>query len=110
MRGDQYVTLRKTGRDLESLQSILDRLITAKDHASVQISIADVDANGVAQSTSTTFAISGPVRSNGEGDDSINRLATQAGCECLFCKMLRYMMLIARFCSAPQRLVLSKVN
>lgn len=80
MRGDQYVTSH-TGIDIESLQPILDRLITAKDHASVQISIADVDANGVAQSTSTTFAISGPVRSNGESDDSINRLATQAGCE-----------------------------
>ena len=60
-----------------------DRLITAKDHAAIQISVADVDANGVAQGTSTSFAISGPVRAMGESDDSLNRLATKAGCESL---------------------------
>ena len=59
-----------------------DRLITSKDHASVQLSIADVDANGRALSTSTTFALCGQVRSQGESDDSINRLATKAGREC----------------------------
>ena len=58
----------------------LDRLITSKDHASVQIVVADVDANGRALSTSTTFALCGQVRSQGESDDSINRLATKAGC------------------------------
>jgi len=58
-------------------------LITAKDHAAIQISVADVDANGVAQSTSTSFAISGQVRAMGESDDSLNRLATQAGRESL---------------------------
>ncbi|KAK2466967.1 hypothetical protein APHAL10511_001225 [Amanita phalloides] len=56
-----------------------NRLITSKDHASVQISIADVDANGRALPTSTTFALCGQVRSQGEGDDSLNRLATTAG-------------------------------
>jgi len=56
-----------------------NRLITAKDHAAIQISVADVDANGVAQSTSTSFAISGQVRAMGESDDSLNRLATKAG-------------------------------
>lgn len=56
-----------------------NRLITAKDYASIQINVADVDENGVAQSTSTKFAISGQVRAMGESDDSINRLATQAG-------------------------------
>jgi hypothetical protein len=59
----------------------IDRLIIAKDHASVQIAIADVDENGRALPTSTTFALSGPVRSQGEADDSINRLATKSGCE-----------------------------
>jgi small subunit ribosomal protein S21e len=58
----------------------LDRLITSKDHASVQIAIADVDAEGKALPTSTTFALSGPVRAMGESDDSLNRLATKAGC------------------------------
>lgn len=61
--------------------TISDRLITSKDHASVQISIADVDANGRAMKTSTTFALCGQVRSQGESDDSINRLATKAGRE-----------------------------
>ncbi|EED79533.1 40S ribosomal protein S21 [Postia placenta Mad-698-R] len=56
-----------------------NRLITAKDHASVQISICDVDADGRALATSTTFALCGPVRAMGESDDSLNRLATKAG-------------------------------
>lgn len=60
-----------------------DRLITSKDHASVQISIVDVDANGRALPTTTTFALCGQVRSQGESDDSINRLATKAGRESL---------------------------
>ncbi len=59
-----------------------DRLITSKDHASVQISIADVGADGRALPTSTTFAVCGQVRSQGESDDSLNRLATRAGREC----------------------------
>ncbi|KAF8610151.1 40S ribosomal protein S21 [Ceratobasidium sp. AG-I] len=56
-----------------------NRLITSKDHASVQISIADVDANGKALGTSTSFALCGQVRAMGESDDSLNRLATKAG-------------------------------
>ncbi|KAH9951232.1 40S ribosomal protein S21 [Amylocystis lapponica] len=56
-----------------------NRLITSKDHASVQLSIVDVDADGRALPTSTTFALSGEVRAMGESDDSINRLATKAG-------------------------------
>ncbi|KAF7291001.1 40S ribosomal protein S21 [Mycena chlorophos] len=59
--------------------SATNRLITSKDHASVQISVVDVDANGRALNTSTTFALCGQVRSQGESDDSINRLATKAG-------------------------------
>ncbi|KDQ18526.1 hypothetical protein BOTBODRAFT_28911 [Botryobasidium botryosum FD-172 SS1] len=55
------------------------RLITSKDHASVQIMIADVDAEGKALGTSTTFALCGQVRAMGESDDSINRLATRSG-------------------------------
>ena len=47
----------------------------------MQIVIADVDANGRALQSSTSFALSGQVRAQGEGDDSLNRLATQAGCK-----------------------------
>jgi len=59
--------------------SATNRLITSKDHASVQITIVDVDAEGKALSTGTTFAMSGDVRAMGESDDSVNRLATKAG-------------------------------
>jgi len=41
--------------------------------------IEDVDANGRALPTSTSFALSGQVRAQGEGDDSLKRLATKAG-------------------------------
>ena len=34
-----------------------DQLITSKDHASVQISVVDVDADGKALPTTTTFAL-----------------------------------------------------
>ncbi|KAG9318717.1 hypothetical protein JVU11DRAFT_815 [Chiua virens] len=56
-----------------------NRLITSKDHASVQINVVDVDANGNALNTYTSFALCGQVRSQGESDDSLNRLATKAG-------------------------------
>ncbi|RSH87990.1 40S ribosomal protein S21 [Apiotrichum porosum] len=57
-----------------------NRLITAKDHASVQITVADVDAEGKAiKGQGTTIALCGQVRSQGEADDSINRIATKEG-------------------------------
>lgn len=56
------------------------RIIEAKDHASVQIAVADVDANGrMIPGQSTVFPLSGFVRQLGEGDDSLNRLAQNAG-------------------------------
>ncbi|PVF98910.1 hypothetical protein CPB86DRAFT_850397 [Serendipita vermifera] len=61
------------------LTHCLDRLITSKDHASIQISIVDVDSEGKALSTVTTFALCGQVRADGEADDSLNRLATKSG-------------------------------
>ena len=62
------------------LDTPTDQLITSKDHASVQISVVDVDADGKALPTTTTFALCGQVRASAESDDSINRLATKAGC------------------------------
>ena len=50
----------------------------------MQISVADVDANGRALGTSTSFALCGQVRSQGESDDSLNRLATKEGRKCTF--------------------------
>ena len=54
-------------------------MITAKDHASVQINIPDVDENGRITNTFKTYALSGFVRAMGESDDSLNRLTTQDG-------------------------------
>ncbi|KAJ2548119.1 40S ribosomal protein S21 [Coemansia sp. RSA 1933] len=59
--------------------SATNRLINSKDHASVQINIADVDEQGRLTGGYKTYAIAGMVRSLGESDDSINRLATTDG-------------------------------
>jgi small subunit ribosomal protein S21e len=59
--------------------SATGKLITAKDHASVQINIADVDAEGRLTGTQKTYALSGFVRSISESDDALNRLATADG-------------------------------
>ncbi|KAJ2721651.1 40S ribosomal protein S21 [Coemansia sp. Benny D115] len=59
--------------------SATNRLIGAKDHASVQINIADVDESGRMTGTTKTYAISGAVRANAESDDSLNRLTTKDG-------------------------------
>eukprot|EP00124_Ichthyophonus_hoferi_P003592 Ihof_evm1s320 gene=Ihof_evmTU1s320 len=58
--------------------SATNRLIGALDHASVQINVAEVDAEtGLYNGSFKTYALSGFVRAQGEGDDSITRL-TQA--------------------------------
>ncbi|VVT44092.1 40S ribosomal protein eS21 [Magnusiomyces paraingens] len=57
-----------------------NRIIKAKDHASVQINIADVDESGRAiAGKNTTYSICGYIRSKAESDDSLNRLAQQDG-------------------------------
>ncbi|KAI9229270.1 MAG: 40S ribosomal protein S21 [Piptocephalis tieghemiana] len=59
--------------------SATNRIISAKDHASVQINVGDVDASGNLTGEFTTYALSGFVRSNAESDDSLNRLVTEDG-------------------------------
>ncbi|KLO18605.1 40S ribosomal protein S21 [Schizopora paradoxa] len=59
--------------------SAINRLITAKDHASVQLEVVDVGPDGKALSTSTRYALCGAVRRMGEADDQLNRLATNDG-------------------------------
>ncbi|RXK40058.1 30S small subunit ribosomal protein S21e [Tremella mesenterica] len=57
-----------------------DRLVTAKDHAAIQISVADVNAEGKAvKGSGTTIVICGRIRAQGDSDDSINRIATKDG-------------------------------
>lgn len=59
--------------------SATGRIISAKDHASVQINFAEVNEEGVATGSVVSFALSGYVRSMAEADDSLNLLAQNAG-------------------------------
>ena len=60
--------------------SATNRLITAKDHASVQIDIAEVDENGkITGGKKKTIALAGFMRSRGEADACINRLLADMG-------------------------------
>ncbi|RIA96356.1 ribosomal protein S21e [Glomus cerebriforme] len=60
--------------------SATNRLITAKDHASVQINVGEVDEKGhLIPNTYTRYELCGFVRCSGESDDSLNRLATDDG-------------------------------
>ena len=60
--------------------STSNRIIGAKDHASIQINIADVDSEtGRMTGTFHTYAICGSIRRMGESDDCLNRLAKADG-------------------------------
>merc|ERR1712021_25169 len=60
--------------------SASNRIIAAKDHASVQMNIADVDPEtGRMTGAWKTYAICGAIRRMGESDDCINRLAKKDG-------------------------------
>ncbi|KAK1277745.1 40S ribosomal protein S21 [Acorus gramineus] len=54
--------------------SATNRLITAKDHASVQINIGHVDENGIYTGKCSTFALSGFIRAQGDADSALDRL------------------------------------
>jgi small subunit ribosomal protein S21e len=56
-----------------------NRLLRAKDHASVQVNIGKVNEGGMYVSSYDTFALSGFVRSKGEGDLALTELARVAG-------------------------------
>ena len=59
--------------------SATNRIIKAKDHASVQISVGKVDENGRYTGENQTYALCGFVRAQAEGDDCMNRLAQRDG-------------------------------
>merc|ERR1712080_612493 len=59
--------------------SATGRIIKAKDHASVQLSIGKVDENGRYTGENQTYALCGFVRAMGESDDSMNRLTQKEG-------------------------------
>uniref|UniRef100_A0A8C7NLD9 40S ribosomal protein S21 n=1 Tax=Oncorhynchus mykiss TaxID=8022 RepID=A0A8C7NLD9_ONCMY len=59
-----------------SRPSASNRIIGAKDHASIQINIAEVDkVTGRFTGQFKTYAICGAIRRMGEADDSLLRLA-----------------------------------
>ncbi|OAP04153.1 hypothetical protein AXX17_AT3G29960 [Arabidopsis thaliana] len=55
-------------------RSATNRLITSKDHASVQLNIGHLDANGLYTGQFTTFALCGFVRAQGDADSGVDRL------------------------------------
>ncbi|XP_034948647.1 40S ribosomal protein S21 [Chelonus insularis] len=57
-----------------------NRIIHAKDHASIQLTLADVDpATGRMTDVHKMYAICGAIRRMGESDDCIVRLAKKDG-------------------------------
>mmetsp|Transcript_8268 Transcript_8268/g.14966 ORF Transcript_8268/g.14966 Transcript_8268/m.14966 type:complete len:89 (-) Transcript_8268:34-300(-) len=59
--------------------SATNRLLTAKDHAAVQINIGEVDENGRYTNNFQTIALSGMIRGKGLGDSNLHRLAKGKG-------------------------------
>jgi len=60
--------------------SASNRIIAAKDHASIQINIAEVDPNsGRMTGQNKTYAICGNIRRMGESDDCLIQLAKRDG-------------------------------
>ncbi|URD80207.1 40S ribosomal protein S4 [Musa troglodytarum] len=55
-------------------RSATNRLITAKDHASVQINVGHLDESGVYTGQFSTFALSGFIRAQGDADGALDRL------------------------------------
>ncbi|XP_022959408.1 40S ribosomal protein S21-2 isoform X1 [Cucurbita moschata] len=54
--------------------SATNRLITSKDHASVQINVGHLDENGIYTGQFSTFALCGYIRAQGDADSAIDRL------------------------------------
>jgi len=50
------------------------RLITAKDHAAVQVNVGNVDASGKYTGDYKTFALCGYIRDKGESDMALTAL------------------------------------
>jgi len=60
--------------------SASNRILSAKDHASIQINLAEVDeSTGRMTGAFKTYAICGAIRRMGESDDCINRLSKKDG-------------------------------
>lgn len=51
-----------------------NKLITAKDHRSVQLNIGHIDENGLYTGSFSTFALCGQVRAKGDSDSALDIL------------------------------------
>jgi small subunit ribosomal protein S21e len=67
------------GCGLTLLSSATNRLIDARDHASIQINIGHLDGAGQLTGEVTPLAICGFLRVKGDSDSAINRLAQERG-------------------------------
>ena len=56
-----------------------NRLIESHDHGAIQISVAEIDAHGVATGNTKTFCLAGFLRDQSESDHAINHLAVAHG-------------------------------
>ncbi|OIT37255.1 PREDICTED: 40S ribosomal protein S21-like [Nicotiana attenuata] len=54
--------------------SATNRLITSKDHASVQLNVGHVDEFGRYNNQFTTYALCGFIRAQGDADSALDRL------------------------------------
>ena len=59
--------------------SATNRIIGPTDYSSVQINIADIDENGLALKSVSTFCVSGRIRRQGLADGCLNRLFKEKG-------------------------------
>lgn len=75
-----WTTCKFCGSNLTFFSSASNRIIHAKDHASIQLTIADVDPQtGRMTETAKSYALCGAIRRMGESDDCIVRLAKKDG-------------------------------
>jgi len=58
---------------------ITNRLLTSKDHASVQINVGQVDQYGIYTNEYKVYCLSGAIRRQGESDNGLCRIAVQEG-------------------------------
>jgi small subunit ribosomal protein S21e len=56
-----------------------NRLIPPQDHASVQFRVAKLNAEGLPTGEYETIVFSGYLRTLGEADNALNRIATEKG-------------------------------
>ncbi len=64
--------------------SASNRIISAQDHAAIQLNVAEVDsATGIYNGNYKTFAICGVIRRMGESDDCLIRLNAKKDKGCI---------------------------